>query len=304
MSKETPQSASQTPPPIQDLIEHDRMSNVSSIGRIEQDQVPNVASIGRMEQDRVSNVASVGRIEQDRVSNVASVGRIEQDRMSNVASVGRIEQDRVSNVASVGRLEQDRMSNVATNDQTRKGSTASFPMGMTSDQMQQDRPYLREALYNTIEREGSLYKAPINEEDLLLAKTKKMLIKTAPQNKRSRRHRLRNFLRKRICMLNWIGNYNIHWGVHDAIAGVTLGLTIIPESIACALLAGLPARYGLCSAFIGCFIYLIFGAIDKVIIGPASLLALVSIQFTIGKPIEFAIALTFLSGVVQLIMSA
>ncbi|XP_037955503.1 sodium-independent sulfate anion transporter [Teleopsis dalmanni] len=106
----------------------------------------------------------------------------------------------------------------------------------------------------------------------------------------------------RLQILNWIFDYNTEWGVKDLIAGITLGLTIIPESIACALLAGLPAHYGLCSAFIGPFIYLFFGSINKVIIGPTSLVALVSVQFTVGKPIEFAVLLTFLSGIVQLIM--
>lgn len=111
-------------------------------------------------------------------------------------------------------------------------------------------------------------------------------------------------IRKRVPFFNWIGQYNVQWGINDFIAGITLGLTIIPESIACALLAGLPSRYGLCSAFIGSFVYLFFGSIDKVIIGPTSLVALVSVQFTVGKPIEYAFLLTFFSGVVQLIMGS
>ncbi|XP_017480099.1 PREDICTED: sodium-independent sulfate anion transporter-like [Rhagoletis zephyria] len=114
--------------------------------------------------------------------------------------------------------------------------------------------------------------------------------------------KVKKALRNRLEILNWIGDYNTEWAMSDLIAGITLGLTIIPESIACALLAGLPARYGLCSAFLGSFVYLIFGSINKVIIGPTSLVALVSLQFTVGKPIEFAILLTFLTGVVELIM--
>lgn len=101
---------------------------------------------------------------------------------------------------------------------------------------------------------------------------------------------------------SWICHYDTECAINDFIAGITLGLTIIPESIACALLAGLPAHYGLCSAFLGSFVYLIFGSIDKVIVGPTSLVALVSVQFTMGKPIEFAVVLTFLAGIVQLIM--
>ncbi|XP_013108307.2 sodium-independent sulfate anion transporter [Stomoxys calcitrans] len=131
----------------------------------------------------------------------------------------------------------------------------------------------------------------------------KRVVFTAKSANRNAGKRAKNYLRSKVRMLNWIGHYNLEWGINDVIAGITLGLTIIPESIACALLAGLPARYGLCSAFVGPFIYLFFGSIDKVIIGPTSLVALVSVQFTVGKPLEFAFMLTFLSGIVQLIMS-
>lgn len=109
-------------------------------------------------------------------------------------------------------------------------------------------------------------------------------------------------LHRHVPIFQWLPFYTAEWGIDDFIAGVTLGLTIIPESMACALLAGLPARYGLCSAFIGPLIYMIFGSIDKVIIGPTSLVALVSVQFTVGRPIEFAFLLTFLSGIVQILM--
>ena len=143
---------------------------------------------------------------------------------------------------------------------------------------------------------------PVEQTKMLTSRPKQYVFTT--KSNRSPATRAKSFLRRRLCILNWIGKYNVRWGINDAIAGITLGLTIIPESIACALLAGLPARYGLCSAFIGCFIYLIFGSINKVIIGPTSLVALVTVQFTVGKPIEFAFILTFLSGVVQLIMSA
>lgn len=112
------------------------------------------------------------------------------------------------------------------------------------------------------------------------------------------------FIRGVLPITSWICHYDGECALNDLIAGITLGLTIIPESIACALLAGLPAHYGLCSAFLGSFVYLFFGLIDKVIVGPTSLVALVSVQFTMGKPVEFAVVLTFLAGIVQLIMGS
>jgi len=120
--------------------------------------------------------------------------------------------------------------------------------------------------------------------------------------KAPRMNKWKRRLHRHVPVFQWLPLYSTEWGIDDFIAGITLGLTIIPESMACALLAGLPARYGLCSAFIGPLIYMVFGSIDKVIIGPTSLVALVSVQFTVGRPIEFAFLLTFLSGIVQIIM--
>ncbi|XP_037912641.1 sodium-independent sulfate anion transporter-like [Hermetia illucens] len=120
--------------------------------------------------------------------------------------------------------------------------------------------------------------------------------------KSGRKSKIISWLRNKFFISTWICNYNTNFAISDLIAGITLGLTIIPESIACALLAGLPSHYGLYSAFIGPLIYLIFGTVEKVLIGPTSLVALVTVQFTIGKPMEFAFVLTLLAGFVELFM--
>ncbi|XP_055386116.1 sodium-independent sulfate anion transporter-like [Condylostylus longicornis] len=120
--------------------------------------------------------------------------------------------------------------------------------------------------------------------------------------RKSRKAKAKRWIKNRFHILNWIEDYNLHFAFNDLIAGLTLGLTIIPESIACARLAGLPSHHGLYSSFIGSFVYLIFGTVAKVLIGPTSLVALVTVQFTMGKPIQFAFILTFLAGVVELLM--
>lgn len=60
-----------------------------------------------------------------------------------------------------------------------------------------------------------------------------------------------HWLLRRIFILTWIKEYNREKAVADLIAGITLGMTIIPQSIAYAALAGLSSEYGLYSAFIG-----------------------------------------------------
>lgn len=56
---------------------------------------------------------------------------------------------------------------------------------------------------------------------------------------------------RRIYILTWIQNYDKATAVSDIIAGITLGLTMIPQAIAYAALAQLPSQYGLYAAFMG-----------------------------------------------------
>ena len=49
-------------------------------------------------------------------------------------------------------------------------------------------------------------------------------------------------LLKKVPILNWLPKYDVQTGVSDIIAGVTVGLTIIPQGIAYALVANLPPQ--------------------------------------------------------------
>ncbi|EDW25046.1 GL23059 [Drosophila persimilis] len=111
-----------------------------------------------------------------------------------------------------------------------------------------------------------------------------------------------HWLLRRIYILSWIRNYDRERAFADLIAGITLGLTIIPQSIAYAALAGLSSEYGLYSAFIGSIIYVFFGTIPQVSIGPTSLMAILTLQFCADKPVQVVIVLAFLAGLVELAM--
>lgn len=74
-------------------------------------------------------------------------------------------------------------------------------------------------------------------------------------------------LKDRLPILKWGPGYKLGYLFHDFIAGFTVGLTAIPQGIAYAIVAGLPAQYGLYSGFIGCFVYLIFGSSKDITIG-------------------------------------
>ncbi|XP_076162728.1 sodium-independent sulfate anion transporter [Ptiloglossa arizonensis] len=107
---------------------------------------------------------------------------------------------------------------------------------------------------------------------------------------------------KYVTILNWLPKYTRFDGLSDLVAGVSLGLTLIPQSIAYAALAGLTAQYGLYSCFVGAFVYIIFGTIREVSIGPSSLMSLLTVAYTRNMPVDFIILFTFLAGCVELMM--
>jgi solute carrier family 26 (sodium-independent sulfate anion transporter), member 11 len=53
----------------------------------------------------------------------------------------------------------------------------------------------------------------------------------------------------------WIFSYNLQWFLGDLIAGVTVGLVVIPQGMAYAKLAGLPVQFGLYTSFMGALVY-------------------------------------------------
>lgn len=116
-----------------------------------------------------------------------------------------------------------------------------------------------------------------------------------------RRKMNKKTLHKRIPVFSWLPHYNAEKAVGDLIAGITVGLTVIPQSLAYSNIAGLPPQYGLYGSFIGCFIYMIFGGCRAVPAGPTAIASLLTWQVVEGV-IEKAILLTFLTGLVELFM--
>lgn len=50
-------------------------------------------------------------------------------------------------------------------------------------------------------------------------------------------------------MLGWLPRYSLRWLQLDLVAGVTVGLTVVPQALAYAEVAGLPAQVS--SAVVG-----------------------------------------------------
>ncbi|RVE44155.1 hypothetical protein evm_011202 [Chilo suppressalis] len=109
-------------------------------------------------------------------------------------------------------------------------------------------------------------------------------------------------LLRRVPILAWLPQYSIRSGLADIIAGITVGLTVIPQAIAYAGVAGLPPQYGLYSSFMACFVYTVFGSVKDSAIGPTAIAAILTRENLHGLGPEFAVLLAFLSGCVELIM--
>ncbi|XP_029455046.1 sodium-independent sulfate anion transporter isoform X2 [Rhinatrema bivittatum] len=108
-------------------------------------------------------------------------------------------------------------------------------------------------------------------------------------------------LQKRLPVLWWLPQYSWHYLKFDLIAGLTVGLTVVPQALAYAEVAGLPVQYGLYSSFMGCFIYCLMGTSKDVTLGPTAIMSLLVSFYTFGDP-AFAVLMTFLSGCIQLAM--
>ena len=62
----------------------------------------------------------------------------------------------------------------------------------------------------------------------------------------------------------------------DAVAGITVALVLVPQSMAYAQLAGLPVVYGLYAAFIPVIVASLWGSSNQLHTGPVAMLSLMS----------------------------
>ncbi|XP_023555092.1 sodium-independent sulfate anion transporter isoform X4 [Octodon degus] len=106
---------------------------------------------------------------------------------------------------------------------------------------------------------------------------------------------------RRLPFLAWLPQYSLQWLKMDFIAGLSVGLTVIPQALAYAEVAGLPPQYGLYSAFMGCFVYFFLGTSRDVTLGPTAIMSLLVSFYTFHEP-AYAVLLAFLSGCIQLTM--
>lgn len=109
--------------------------------------------------------------------------------------------------------------------------------------------------------------------------------------------------------LAWFKGYGAEQLKLDAVSGITVALVLIPQSMAYAQLAGLPAYYGLYASFLPPMMAALFGSSRQLATGPVAVVSLMTAASleplaTAGSEgyIAYAVLLAILVGVFQLML--
>ncbi|MEN8189822.1 MAG: SulP family inorganic anion transporter [Thermodesulfobacteriota bacterium] len=104
----------------------------------------------------------------------------------------------------------------------------------------------------------------------------------------------------------WFKDYGFGKFRIDLLAGITVALVLIPQSMAYAQLAGLPAYYGLYAAFLPPMVAALFGSSRQLATGPVAVVSLMSAASleplaTAGSPefIAYSVVLALTVGIFQ-----
>ena len=113
-----------------------------------------------------------------------------------------------------------------------------------------------------------------------------------------------------IPILKWLPKYKKKSFFYDLSAGINVGILLIPQGMAYALIAGLPPIYGLYAALTPQIVYAILGTSRQLAVGPVAIDSLIVASglgiISISSPEQYilmAISLAFIVGSFQLIMA-
>ncbi|CAO3642348.1 unnamed protein product [Cunninghamella blakesleeana] len=109
-------------------------------------------------------------------------------------------------------------------------------------------------------------------------------------------------------IVTWIHRYNLQWLIRDIIAGVTVGVVVVPQSMGYAKIAELPPQYGLYTAFVGLCVYCLFATSKDISIGPTAVMSILvgqtinnitSVHSEISNT-EIAVAFSLFTGIIAM----
>ncbi|MGE3691714.1 MAG: SulP family inorganic anion transporter, partial [Novosphingobium sp.] len=110
-------------------------------------------------------------------------------------------------------------------------------------------------------------------------------------------------------ILQWGRGYNATVLTNDLVAAAIVTIMLIPQSLAYAMLAGLPPEVGLYASILPIIAYALFGTSRALAVGPVAVVSLMTLTAasSIAPPgtgafIAAALVLALLSGLILLIM--
>lgn len=117
------------------------------------------------------------------------------------------------------------------------------------------------------------------------------------------------FVRRSVPMFEWLPSYTRQSLSNDALAAVIVTIMLIPQSLAYAMLAGMPPVTGLYASILPLIAYAVFGTSRALAVGPVAVISLMTASAvgaiaTSGTAdyVTAAILLAFLSGVMLVVM--
>lgn len=109
--------------------------------------------------------------------------------------------------------------------------------------------------------------------------------------------------------IEWMSHYKREYVRGDITAGLTVGIMLIPQGMAYAMIAGLPPIYGLYASTVPLIIYALLGTSRQLAVGPVAMVSLltatgVSTLAAVGSEdyIALAIILALMIGVMQFVL--
>jgi SulP family sulfate permease len=119
--------------------------------------------------------------------------------------------------------------------------------------------------------------------------------------------KVKKYFKDKFSISAWVREYNRNHLLNDVIAGLTVGVMLVPQGMAYALVASLPPVYGLYTAITPLLVYAILGTSRQMAVGPV---AIVSLLLTAGltpfadpnseQYVHMALATSFIVGLLSM----
>ncbi|MDH5369808.1 MAG: solute carrier family 26 protein [Gammaproteobacteria bacterium] len=120
---------------------------------------------------------------------------------------------------------------------------------------------------------------------------------------------MQSWLYKFIPALSWMSNYKKENLKGDLTAGLTVGVMLVPQGMAYAMLAGLPPIIGLYASVVPVLIYALLGTSNQLAVGPVAIVSLMTAagvgtlaNGSVEAYIVYAVLLSLMVGGMQLFM--